>query len=77
MTQSVIVYRNPIEAAFWESGLLLPLGVGLVVGIGVSYVCTAAWQRVWPNQSRMQNFSGHVALFSAIGGMIATMIYMV
>lgn len=23
-TQSVIVYRNPVEAAFWEGGLALP-----------------------------------------------------
>jgi len=77
MTQSVIVYHNPIEAAFWESGLLFPLVVGIVVGIGASYVCTTAWQRVWPNGSRMQDFASHVALFSAIGGMITTMIYMV
>ena len=77
MTQSVIVYRNPIEAAFWESGLLLPLMVGLVVGIAASYVCTEVWQRVWPNGSRMQDFASHVALFSAIGGMIVTMIYMI
>lgn len=31
-TQSIIVYRNPIEAAFWESGMLLPLMGGLGVG---------------------------------------------
>jgi len=32
MTQSIIVYRNPIEAAFWESGLIFPLMVALFVG---------------------------------------------
>lgn len=29
-TQSIIVYRNPAEAAFWESGMAVPLGGGLV-----------------------------------------------
>lgn len=24
-TQSIIVYRNPIEAAFWEGGMALPI----------------------------------------------------
>lgn len=31
-TQSIIVYRNPVEAAFWESGMIVPLGGGLGVG---------------------------------------------
>lgn len=25
-THSIIVYRNPVEQAFWESGLIVPLG---------------------------------------------------
>ena len=32
MTQSIIVYRNPMEQAFWESGLLLPLVAGSLAG---------------------------------------------
>ena len=31
MTQSIIVYRNPAEQAFWESGLIGPLLCGLLV----------------------------------------------
>lgn len=34
MTQSIIVYRNPIEAAFWESassGQIFPIVVGVIV----------------------------------------------
>lgn len=31
-TQSIIVYRNPAEAAFWESGMAFPLMSGLFVG---------------------------------------------
>ena len=30
-TQSIIVYRNPAEAAFWESGMAVPLGGALIV----------------------------------------------
>ena len=40
MTQSIIVYRNPMEQAFWESGMLIPLAGGCVVGLilfGIAY----------------------------------------
>ena len=30
-TQSIIIYRNPLEQAFWESGMVFPLMVSLVV----------------------------------------------
>ena len=33
MTQSIIVYRNPAEAALWESGIIIPLGGALVAGL--------------------------------------------
>lgn len=29
--KEIIVYRNPVEAAFWQSGLLFPLIVAMVV----------------------------------------------
>lgn len=33
MTQSIIVYRNPMEAMFWESGMMFPIMVGVVIGL--------------------------------------------
>lgn len=33
--QSIIVYRNPIEAAFWESNMLIPLLGGMAAGVGL------------------------------------------
>lgn len=30
-TQSIIVYRNPIEAAFWEGGFALPVFTFILV----------------------------------------------
>jgi NhaP-type Na+/H+ or K+/H+ antiporter len=38
MTQSFIVYRNPLEAAMWESGLVFPLIGGLSIGFIVFVV---------------------------------------
>lgn len=32
----IIVYRNPVEAAFWQSGLLFPLIVAMVVAVIVA-----------------------------------------
>jgi hypothetical protein len=32
-TQSIIVYRNPAEAMFWEGGYAFPLIGGLAVGL--------------------------------------------
>lgn len=31
-THSIIVYRNPAEAALWESGMVFPLGASLGAG---------------------------------------------
>jgi len=32
MTQSIIVYRNPLEAALWEGGMVFPIISGCFVG---------------------------------------------
>lgn len=31
--QSIIVYRNPAEAALWESGMVFPIIVGAVIAV--------------------------------------------
>lgn len=33
VTQRIIVYRNPLEAAFWESDMLVPLVGGMGTGL--------------------------------------------
>lgn len=40
-TQSIIVYRNPAEAAFWEGGYLVPLVGGL--GAGFLFFLALMW----------------------------------
>lgn len=53
-TQSIIVYRSPAEAAFWESGMAWPLFFFL----GVFLVCmlvTDKITRAWSKSRRQQN----------------------
>jgi hypothetical protein len=50
VTQSIIVYRNPAEAAFWEGGMLVPVGVGCVVFLIVFITLSSAMTR-WPRKT--------------------------
>jgi len=46
-TQSIIVYRNPLEQAFWESGLIVPLFMSLVAFVLSFYVITEVLSRAF------------------------------
>lgn len=37
-TQSIIIYRNPMEQQFWESGILFPLLVFMVLTVALGAV---------------------------------------
>lgn len=74
MPQSIIIYRNPLEAAFWESGILFPLIVGMVVALVMTIVVCNAWERFLPR--RMREYTGYVAIVTAVGSMLATMMLM-
>ena len=50
-TQSIIVYRNPVEAAFWESGMVSPLIIFLVLFF-VIFVPSATIINRLANQAR-------------------------
>jgi hypothetical protein len=75
--QSVIVYRNPAEAAFWEmlsSGAAFPVIAGIVVFFAVflviqAYVVEKIFGRLyrssWPTNVNLI-FSGTVAITVAI-----------
>jgi hypothetical protein len=47
-TQSFIVYRNPVEQQFWESGIFVPVFTGCFVGlfvfIGVYHALTLLYR---------------------------------
>lgn len=68
MTQSIIVYRNPAEAAFWESGMAFPM----MVGLGVGFVAVKLYERVSPRGRR----AGEVAVAAAVIGVVGTMLLM-
>lgn len=69
MQQSFIVYRNPLEQMFWESGLIFPLIVSLLFGFAASLLISTAFHRNVP--LRYRKYSGLVACcvaFIVIGG---------
>lgn len=81
--QSVIVYSNPLEAAFWESGMIFPLFCGMIVAViaalSVNWLCERY------NRSRMRrrpygwgttNLQAKLVVISAIVGMIGTIWFM-
>jgi len=42
MSQSIIVYRNPLEQAFWESPYILPAILIVILWIGIFLLIDAA-----------------------------------
>ena len=76
MAQSIIVYRNPIEAMFWESGLVFPLIVGVVAAMVVAVLFASNWQTVFRHNDRMLKLTAPLTLFLASGVVVATMVYM-
>lgn len=53
--QSVIVYRNPLEAAIWESGMVGPLLLWLVIILGLVLIQDGLFRRFIPYRIRNQN----------------------
>lgn len=66
-TQSIIVYRNPAEAAFWQSGMFVPLFGGLGVGMLVFILLTHMFDRAI-NRSNNNTPMIVCAILSVIAG---------
>lgn len=71
MTQSLIIYRNPIEAAFWESGMFLPLMCGVLVGVALAAGAATIYEKLFPKQRG--KYSGQIAIITGAFGVIFTM----
>lgn len=70
-TQSIIVYRNPAEAAFWESGMLIPLVGGLGVGFILFLVLMKIATKVSRDWRGPSNFvTGAAAVVSICAGVL-------
>lgn len=73
MTTSIIVYRNPIEAAIWESGMVFPGIVALftfaIVMFGIMHFTEHHWRRWRPKRTNAYTFA--VAIISGcIAGVV-------
>lgn len=77
MTQSIIVYRNPVEAAFWESGMAFPLVCGIIAALIVAFLVQALSKRFMPWGSRWYRYTSNVVAGSAIVTMIAVIWVMI
>lgn len=83
MTQSIIVYRNPAEQAFWESGLLVPISGGIAAGLiafAITYRATHAIINRFFKQvswNKRNQYATNIA--AVVGGFVGfpTMMYLV
>lgn len=64
-TQSIIVYRNPAEAHFWESGLAFPLMAAMIVAVGAAIITG----KIVGNYHK---YAGHAVAIAATVSAIAT-----
>ena len=81
-TQSIIVYRNPLEQQFWESGALVPVFSGCAIGF-VSFLLTynvLSWTyRKLSKKQYYRNSNQYVtyaAGFVATAAGLSTMLFM-
>lgn len=68
--QSIIVYRNPVEAAFWEmmsNGQLFPIMVGILVFFCVFLTLhTYAVERYTSTFGKYRKHASNLALFASV-----------
>lgn len=77
--QSVIVYRNPVEAAFWDMFMSSPNTFPVMVSIVVFFVtllcCTPLVERIQRKNWRAK-WPGYALVAVSVGAAIATFNYM-
>jgi hypothetical protein len=72
-TQSIIVYRNPAEAALWESGAVFPIMCAMVASI----IAVLAVNWVYEQLPRNKRYGhGPVVAIAGIGTAIAVIFSM-
>lgn len=81
MTNSIIVYRNPLEQAFWEglmnSGTLFPLIVGIVVFFIVFSSLNSIGEKFTRSFSKKRVYASNASLFISASVAIGIIFYMV
>lgn len=75
----VIMYRSPDEAALWESGMMFPLIVSLVVAFICAIVAVKVYEAFRPKSKGFHmpaDKHAIIPIVSAIIGMLATLYFM-
>ena len=72
---SIIVYRNPVEQAFWESGIIFPMICAIAVALTVAIVLSKIYERL-PWSYRSQSWVSNLLVLLTIASAIATMWFM-
>jgi hypothetical protein len=68
--QSIIVYRNPLEAAFWESGMVFPLIMAMVAAVISVVVLQRIFQRVLGYWDAQKYVYAYLCAGSLAGGAV-------
>ena len=81
MTQSIIVYRNPIEEAVGRqigNGTGLDIIASIIVGCLAAVLATTIYEKVWRRFRKGWNtpHSDKVAIATAIVGVVATLTFL-
>jgi hypothetical protein len=76
-TQSIIVYRNPLEQQFWEGNFIIPIGGGILVFFLVMYCFMACFQMAGISEysNAWKVITNLVLVVSACAG-ISVMLYL-
>ena len=69
VTHSIIVYRNPAEAALWEGGMIFPLICGMFVSIILSTSVALLLQKYTPKFKYITELTIFVAVASLVSVM--------
>ena len=76
-TQSIIVYRNPVEAAFWESNMLFPMIIAIAAALIVAVSISTIFDKVeFLRKYRNTTGLGHFVSGSSIFTVVAVMYFM-
>lgn len=67
MPDSIIVYRNPLEAAFWEGGYAFPLIVFMVVTVIVAAILMKSAEHLFRPRRHVAEKLNYVLLAVSCG----------
>lgn len=74
VTQSIIVYRNPLEAALWESNMIFPMIVAVFAALIVAVLMSTIFDKVkflrkYRNTSGLGYFVAGSSIFTVVSVM--------